>query len=104
MSLMVHLESRRAYPDRGNHEVVGFLTNNTVGDLTCTVAFHKNGHWTEYQTGILPEGAKHVGGEMGGTWTVDADSPNMKYACFMGRDPVDVHGKSCNYNLNFSEL
>lgn len=28
-------------------EIVGFISNNSLGDATCTRAFHKHGIWTD---------------------------------------------------------
>lgn len=97
---IIHLDSQ--WTDATRSEVIGFLTNDSVQDVTCTVAFHKNGQWTDYQIGFLPAGAKHMGGEQGGIWDTGVDSSSMKYACFDGRWPMKADGQYCNANLVFT--
>ena len=82
--------------------MVGFFTNNSISDVTCTWAFHKNGQWTEIGTGYVKTGAVHKGGQGGGIWTVGADSFDMQYSCFMGIDPVDAQGHFCTLGVVFS--
>lgn len=102
MGYSMHFESR--WTDARKTEVVGFFTNNSISDATCTWAFHKNGIWTEPGQGTFKAGEKHKGGEMGGVWTVGADSSTIQYVCFEGIDPVDEHGRSCNANVKFSGM
>jgi hypothetical protein len=104
MNHVVHLESELfPYgPKVGNTEVVGYFTNNSISDVTCTWAFHKGGQWTEVGTGLIKAGATHQGGQGGGIWTTGADSWDMKYACFEGHDPVDAQGHICTVGVVFS--
>ena len=100
MRFVVPLDTKWTSPKKT--EVVGYFTNDSISGVTCTWAFHKNGKWTEYGQGYIRAGAVRQGGEQGGVWTVGADSSSMKYACFEGKDPVDVNGHSCNANLVFT--
>lgn len=96
VNIIVHLESH--WTDSSKTKVAGSFSNDSVNDATCTVAFHKNGQWTEYQTGIVKAGAQHVGD---GLWSVGTDSSDIKYVCYEGMNPVDIHGSSCNANVHF---
>lgn len=97
---IVELEAKWKDPD--HTEVVGYFTNNSVSDVTCTSAFHKNGEWTEYGTGVIKAGAKHQGGEFGGMFSMGVDSSTIKYACFLGNWPENEHGRFCNVGLKFT--
>jgi hypothetical protein len=97
------MDARWADLKHTNHEVVGWLTNdNGVTDATCVWAFHRNGQWGDGGEAIIPAGAKHQGGEGGGIWTMGADSSDIKYDCFEGRNPVDIHGNSCTAAVKFT--
>jgi hypothetical protein len=87
--------------DAKKAEVVGFISNNSLGDATCTWAFHKHGIWTEPGQMVVQAGKQHQGGEFGGVWSVETDSSDIQYVCFEGIDPVDVHGKLCNQEVVF---
>jgi hypothetical protein len=103
MNHVVHLQSEIFAPaPKDQREVVGFFTNNSISDVTCTWAFHKNGQWAEIGTGYVKKTAVHQGGQGGGIWTVGADSWDMQYSCFMGIDPVDAHGHFCTLGVTFS--
>ena len=101
-SLMVTVDSHWFTPGDPEHEVVGFFTNGTLGTLTCTFAFEKGMKWVEYGNIYLKEGEKSKGGQFGGVWTMGATSDKIRYQCFEGKDPVDIHGRSCNAPLRFS--
>lgn len=51
-------------------EIVGFISNNSLGDATCTRAFHKHGIWTEPGQMVVRARKQHQGGEFGGVWSV----------------------------------
>jgi len=103
MNSIVHLQSEWfPYGPKENNEVVGYFTNNSTVNVTCTWAFHKNGQWTEVGTGYIKVGATHQGGQGGGIWTMGADSSDMRYACFEGSDPVGPDGKHCATEVVFS--
>ena len=102
MDLAVHMVSQWHDAQKTDAEVVGYLSNDTVSDATCTWAFHKNGQWGDFGTLTVKAGQQHYGGEGGGIWTMGADSSDMKYICFAGIDPVDVHGRSCFANIKFA--
>ena len=103
MNSIVHLQSEWfPYGPKENNEVVGYFTNNSTVNVTCTWAFHKNGQWTEVGTGYIKVGATHQGGQGGGIWTMGADSSDMRYACFEGSDPVGPDGKHCTTEVVFS--
>ena len=95
----VHLVSK--WTDASKTEVVGFFDNNSGGDATCTWAFHKHGVWTDEGQLYLKFNQQHVGGKYGGVYSVGNDSSHIKYQCFEGIDPVDVHGKFCNQGIVF---
>ena len=54
-------KSRR--PDATKTEVIGFFDNNSLGDVTCTWAFHKHGVWTDEGQMYLKFHDQHKGGE-----------------------------------------
>ena len=97
---VIHLDSK--WTDATKSEVVAFYSNDTVGDVTCTAAFHKNGQWTGYAITFVPAGAQHLGGEQGGLWDTGDDSSSMRYLCFAGRWPLDSKGNSCNSGQVFT--
>ncbi len=47
-------------------------------------------------------GAGDRGGQGGGFWTPNADSSQVKYACFQGTDPVNAQGTLCTNTVVFS--
>ena len=97
---VIHLDSK--WTDATKSEVVAFYSNNTVGDVTCTAAFHKNGQWTGYAITFVPAGAQHLGGEQSGLWDTGDDSSSMRYLCFAGRWPLDSKGNFCNSGQTFT--
>jgi len=58
-----------------------FFTNNYSEAVNCTWAFEKNGVWHNYGGGDIQPGQR-VGGESGGDWTCNPDSPAILYMCF----------------------
>jgi len=102
MGFNVHLLSQWHDAQKTDAEVVGYLSNDTVSDATCTWAFHRNGQWGDFGTLSVKAGQQHYGGEGGGIWTMGADSSDMRYICFAGIDPVDEHGNSCFANVKFT--
>ncbi|MBB5063829.1 hypothetical protein HDF15_002174 [Granulicella mallensis] len=98
--LVIHLEAQ--WKDKDQTEVVGYFTNDSISDVTCTSAFHKNGAWTEYGTGVIKAGARHQGGEFGGMFSMGVDSSDIRYVCYMGNWPVNEHGRYCNMGIKFT--
>ncbi len=98
----VHVVSK--WTDEKKMEVIGFFYNNSGAPATCTYAFHKQGVWTEQSQIYLKTNDQHKGGESGGVWSTGIDSSDIKYVCFEGIDPVDVHGDLCNQGVKFTGM
>jgi len=87
-------------------EVIGYFYNNNINDVTCVWAFHKNGQWDIKSAGrgVIRAGVQKQGGEQGGVWDTGDDSSTIQYKCYLGDNPVDVHGNDCLNSVVFSGM
>jgi len=99
---MVQMESGWADAQKTNFEVDGVLTNHDLSYSTCTWAFYKKGVWVR-------DGIQSIGGATQDAntrtyrvSTYNADSSDIKYACFEGKDPTDIHGTPCTSMVQFT--
>ena len=99
-SLVAYHVSMPVGPGRCKGEVTVSFTNQTGNtNIDCAMRFRKNGTWAEESSVTLHPG-QTIAGEGGGLWTCNADSSDIRYACF-ATNSTDSQGRECVHHVAF---